>query len=155
MAKTKIIRKYLFIAVKPEYADMLISGRKDIELRKIKPHVQQGDYVIIYASAPKKAVLGFGKIKRIIECSPKDMWDKYSNRLGINEQNYFSYYCGYNKAIGIELDIIKPIAPIGLEFLKKVVPNFHPPQIYRYVTNEEISKMLSQRTICGAKSKLV
>ena len=58
--------KYLFIAVKPEYANKLISGEKDIELRKTKPHVQAGDYVIIYASAPAKAVWGYGKIKRII-----------------------------------------------------------------------------------------
>lgn len=34
MERTKIVHKYLFIAVKPEYANKLISGQKDIELRK-------------------------------------------------------------------------------------------------------------------------
>ena len=57
MERTKIKRKYLFIAVKPEYANKLISGKKDIELRKMKPNVQPGDYVIIYASAPVKVLL--------------------------------------------------------------------------------------------------
>ena len=133
MERAKIRNKYLFIAVKPEYANKLISGKKDIELRKMKPNVQPGDYVIIYASAPVKAVVGFGKVKKIIECTPKCLWERYSNRLGINEQSYFSYYDGYHKAIGIEFDMIKSVMPIGLEELRRVDPNFQPPQIYRYV----------------------
>lgn len=145
MEKTKIVHKYLFIAVKPKYANKLISGQKDIELRKMKPHVQHGDYVIIYASAPVKAVIGFGKVKNIIVCSPNEMWAKHSIRLGIMQHEFDSYYANHKKAIGIEFEIIKPITPIGLEELKKVDANFHPPQIYRYVTNEEITTVLSQR----------
>ena len=145
MERAKIRNKYLFIAVKPEYANKLISGKKDIELRKKKPSVQPGDYVIIYASAPVKAVLGFGKVKTIIECTPKCLWESYSNRLGINEQSYLSYYDGYHKAIGIEFDMIKSVMPIGLEELRRVDPNFQPPQIYRYVTNEDIVNVLSKR----------
>lgn len=145
MEKTKIVHKYLFIAVKPKYANKLISGQKDIELRKMKPHVQHGDYVIIYASAPVKAVIGFGKVKNIIVCSPNEMWAKHSIRLGIMQHEFDSYYANHKKAIGIEFEIIKPITPIGLEELKKVDANFHPPQIYRYFTNEEITTVLSQR----------
>ena len=111
----------------------------------MKPNVQPGDYVIIYASAPVKAVLGFGKVKTIIECTPKCLWESYSNRLGINEQSYLSYYDGYHKAIGIEFDMIKSVMPIGLEELRRVDPNFQPPQIYRYVTNEDIVNVLSKR----------
>lgn len=134
--------KYLFIAVKPEYAYKLISGEKDIELRKTKPHVQAGDYAIIYASAPAKVVLGYGKIKRIILCSPQEMWASFSSRLGIKEQDYLMYYKNSNKSVGIEFEMIKPIKPISLSELRCVDPNFHPPQIYRYVSNEEIHKVL-------------
>lgn len=134
--------KYLFIAVKPEYAYKLISGEKDIELRKTKPHVQAGDYAIIYASAPAKVVLGYGKIKRIILCSPQEMWDNFSTRLGIKEQDYLMYYKNSNKSVGIEFEMIKTINPISLAELRRVDPNFHPPQIYRYVSNEEIHKVL-------------
>ena len=134
--------KYLFIAVKPEFANKLVSGEKDIELRKTKPHVQAGDYAIIYASAPAKVVLGYGKIKRIILCSPQEMWANFSSRLGIKEQDYLMYYKNSNKSVGIEFEMIKPINPISLAELRRVDPNFHPPQIYRYVTNEEIHKVL-------------
>lgn len=143
MERKKIKHKYLFIAVKPGYANKLISGKKDIELRKMKPNVQSGDYVIIYASAPVKAVVGFGKVKAIIMCSPQEMWNKHSERLGIDKQGFYSYYNGYNKAVGIEFEIIKPVAPIGLLELRTVDPNFHPPQIYRYVTNDDIICVLA------------
>ena len=145
MERIKISHKYLFIAVKPEYANKLISGQKDIELRKMRPHVQQGDYVIIYASAPVKAVLGFGKVKSIIECSPEEMWAKHAVRLGIARKDFDSYYANHEKSIGIEFEMIKPITFIGLEELRKVNPNFHPPQIYRYVTNEDIAAVLAQK----------
>lgn len=145
MERKKIKRKYLFIAVRPKYANKLISGKKDIELRKMRPNVQPGDYVIIYASAPVKAVVGFGKVKAIIMCSPREMWNKYSERLGIDIQEFYSYYNGYNKAVGIKFEMIKPVAPIRLIELRNVDPNFHPPQIYRYVTNEDIIEVLSKR----------
>ena len=41
--------------------------------------------------------------------------------------------------------MIKPIGAIGLDELKKVDSNFHPPQIYRYVTNKEIVIVSSRR----------
>lgn len=142
MELTKVKHKYLFIAVKPQYANKLISGQKNIELRKMKPHIKQGDYVIIYASSPVKAVIGFGKVKEIIEKTPIDMWSDYSDRLGVTWQEFNLYYEGYNRAIGIVFEKIKPIKAIELEELKKVDPKFHPPQIYRYVTNEDIHKVL-------------
>ncbi len=145
MERTKIKHKYLFIAVKPEYANKLISGKKDIELRKMRPNVQPGDYAIIYASTPIKAVLGMGKIKSIIECSPSVLWDNYSDRLGIDKHIFFSYYDGYFNAVGIEFDMIKAITPIKLEELRIVDPCFRPPQVYRYVTDKDILAVLANR----------
>lgn len=104
--------------------------------------VQAGDYAIIYASAPAKVVLGYGKIKSIILCSPQEMWTNFSTRLGINEQDYLMYYKNSNRSVGIEFEMIKPINPISLAELRRVDPSFQPPQIYRYVTNEEIHKVL-------------
>ena len=45
----------------------------------------------------------------------------------------------------IEFDMIKSVMPIGLEELRRVDPNFQPPQIYRYITNEDIDNVLSKR----------
>lgn len=138
------IKKYLFISIKPEFANKILNKEKCIELRKIKPHVSSGDYIIIYASSPKKSVIGFGEIKRIIETTPDKMWKEYQSMLGIDELRYQSYYKDKKKAIGIEIGAIKAISPISLYDLRKIDIKFHPPQIYRYVTNQQICKIISE-----------
>jgi len=137
------IKRYLFISVKPEFANKIVSKEKSIELRKIRPHVIVGDYVIIYASSPLKSVVGFGIIKQIIETTPEQMWQKYHLLLGIDKIRFEGYYAGKEKSIGIEVENIRKVAPIHLDKLRAIDPNFHPPQVYRYVSNEDICKAIS------------
>ena len=126
--------KYLFISVKPIYAQKILSREKSIELRKLKPKVSPGDYIIIYASEPQKAVVGFGLIKRVIVTTPQEMWNSHSKNLGIGD-----YYAGKSKAVGIEIDSVRSLTiPIPLSKLRGIDASFAPPQVYRYVTNRQI-----------------
>jgi len=142
VGKINNIKKYLFISVKPEFAKKLVDKEKNIELRKLKPHVKEGDYVIIYASAPIKCVIGFGVIKRIIETTPIKMWNNYSALLGIDKLRFDSYYKDKDKAIGIEIENIKLVPYIHLNDLRQIDANFHPPQTYRYVSNADICRTI-------------
>ena len=142
MKKETNIRKYLFISVKPEFANKIVTKEKTIELRKIRPHVNIGDYIIIYASSPIKSVIGYGIIKQIIEKSPRRMWDEHSEFLGIDKDRFDEYYTEKEKSIGIEIHKIKKIKPISLESMKTIDPSFHPPQVYRYVSNYLISRTI-------------
>lgn len=72
------------------------------------------------------------------------MWSNYSECLGIDEFRFSSYYEGRKRAIGIEIETIKSVTPIDLISLKKVDTNFHPPQVYRYVTNEQICETITK-----------
>jgi predicted transcriptional regulator len=137
-------RRYLFISVNPEFANKIVTKEKTIELRKIKPHVGIGDYIIIYSSSPVKAVIGFGIIKQIIEKSPQQMWKMYSKSLGIDKVRFDDYYQNKTKAIGIEIEAIKQVTSISLKSLRTIDPDFHPPQVYRYVTNKQICKTISE-----------
>ena len=140
--KTDNIKKYLFVSVKPEFADKIVKREKSIELRKLKPHVNVGDYIIIYASSPVKSVVGFGIIKHIIEKTPKMMWKEHSSFLGIDKDRFEEYYMGKERAIGIEICNIKKINPISLEKLRMIDSSFHPPQIYRYVSSCKINRTI-------------
>jgi predicted transcriptional regulator len=144
VGKLNSIKKYLFISVKPEFAEKIVTKEKSIELRKIKPHVKVGDYIIIYASSPIKSVVGFGVIRQIIETSPEKMWSEFSDSLGIDKLRYDNYYKGKEKAIGIEIEGIKKLNPVTLDNLRTIDPSFHPPQIYRYVSNADICKTISE-----------
>lgn len=137
--------KYLFLSIKPEFANKIIAKEKTIELRKVRPHVNAGDYVIIYASSPIKCVIGFGQIKRMIELSPQEMWTNYSSNLGIDKVRYDNYYQYKDKAIGIEFESIKKVQPvITLDKIREVDQTFCPPQSYRYVSNGQIISLLKE-----------
>jgi predicted transcriptional regulator len=128
--------KFLFISIKPEYANKIISKEKTCELRKHRPNVKSGDYVIIYATVPVKAVIGFGKIKAIIETTPTNMWNENSDKLGIKKDAFDKYYKDTNRAIGIELSsICKFEFGFLLTKIKELYPSFSPPQTYRYISN--------------------
>lgn len=128
--------KFLFISIKPEYANKIINKQKTIELRKNRPNVQSGDYVLIYATVPIKAVIGFGKIKNIIDTSPEIMWNENAGKLGINKEAYDKYYTHSNRAIGIEISsICKFKFGFLLSDIKEMYPKFSPPQTYRYISN--------------------
>ncbi|MDR0892794.1 MAG: ASCH domain-containing protein [Mediterranea sp.] len=142
MEKKTNIRKYLFISVKPEFANKIVTKEKTVELRKIKPHVNIGDYIIIYASSPIKSVIGYGIIKQIIEKTPQRMWNEHSKFLGIDKDRFDEYYAGKEKSIGIEIHKIKKVKPIPLESLRTIDPNFSPPQVYRYVSNYIVNRTI-------------
>ena len=137
--------KYLFLSIKPEFANKIIAKEKTIELRKVRPHVNQGDYVVIYASSPTMSVVGFGQIKQIIEMSPDDMWNTYSSKLGIDRTRFDIYFQDKDKAVGIEFESIKKVQPvITLDKIREVDQTFCPPQSYRYVSNVQIISLLKE-----------
>lgn len=131
-------RKFLFLSIKPEFANKIMAGQKTIELRKLRPHISIGDYVIIYASTPLRKVIGYARIKSIIKCTPSEMWSKYHNYLGIDEVRFANYYSGHSSAIGIELEKIHQCRNITLEQLRMIDTNFRPPQGFRYISDSQI-----------------
>ena len=132
---SKVTNKYLFVSVKPEFAEKIVNREKTIELRKFKPNINTGDYIIIYASSPRKSVVAFGTIRNILKMPPQKMWSNFSSRLGIDKKRFDSYYKGKLHAIGIEFNEVVKIDPIHLSDLRNIDPQFHPPQIFKYISN--------------------
>lgn len=134
--------KFLFISVKPEYADKIINHQKTIELRKNLPNVNNGDYVIIYATVPIKTVVGFAKIKQIIRTNPKQMWSENSDRLGISKEEFEKYYANSEISVGIEINSVTKLnVGFSLQEIKKFIPKFSPPQTYKYLSNNQALRL--------------
>jgi len=127
--------KFLFISIKPEFANKIISRTKTIELRKIKPKVSLGDYVLIYATVPVKSVIGFGVVKSVIDTTPELMWENHSQQLGIDKSRFDAYYSQTQRAVGIEISAVCKIPnKIYLDDIKSFFPRFSPPQTFRYLS---------------------
>jgi predicted transcriptional regulator len=96
----------MLLSIKPQYAKVILEGKKQYEFRKSKP--KNGvDRIIFYASSPQKQVVGEAAIDKILEGTPKEIWEIAKTAAGITRKFYFSYYAGKDKAIAYKLKDVK------------------------------------------------
>ena len=139
-------QKMILISIKPEFVEKILSGEKTIELRKSKPDAATGDLIILYSTAPVKAIVGFCVIDNIIVGKPGVFWDKHHADCGIDKMRFFEYYENYNKVIGIKLkEIYRLPKKINLQTVRSNWPRFSPPQTYKYLSKSEVLRWYSEQ----------
>ncbi|MBJ6367716.1 ASCH domain-containing protein [Snuella sedimenti] len=135
--------KIVVISLKPEFSELIFNGSKKIELRKSIPQINEEDIVVVYNTMPEKAFVGVCKIKEIITSSPEEIWSNYSQELGIDKERYFDYYLGRKKAIGLKIDSFRKFKEkITLKEIKKIIPEFTPPQTFKYFSRSMVMSTL-------------
>jgi predicted transcriptional regulator len=135
----------LLLSIRPEYANKIFEGTKNVELRRVRTRLNSGDLVIVYVSSPEKALVGSFEVERVItvENLPKELnslWKQVKEHAGLKRKQFNSYYKGASVGVGIFFRNIQ-IFPqrIELEYLREQLPNIRPPQSYRYLTSIEVS----------------
>lgn len=121
----------VILSIKPKYIEEIIKGKKKFEFRKsifkLGKNVKK---IYIYSTSPVKKIVGFFKIKDIIEDHPENLWEKYQEYSGIAKEDFFDYFNDKEKGFAIaikDLEVFaQPIDP------KNVIPNFIPPQSFCY-----------------------
>lgn len=88
----------ILISIKPQYVNKILSGCKLIELRTRKVNVPAGTKIWIYSTLPEGEIVASGIIERIELTSPENAWEKYSEILCINN-NDFNEYVGDNTEV--------------------------------------------------------
>lgn len=129
----------LLLSIRPKYANLIFSGRKKIELRRVRPRLQKGGLVLIYVSSPVKALMGGFQVRKVIEGTPKYLWSTVGAESGVTKKEFEDYYSGLSLGFAIFSSKIWQLKqPINLTDLKKRWSHFSPPQGYRYINLNEI-----------------
>lgn len=140
----------LLISIKPTYATSILLGEKTIELRRTKPSLALGSTVVIYASSPTMAVVGWATLSDVIEASPDYLWRKHGPATGIDRRDYRSYFDGASRAFGLRLSAPVPMdAPLPLDRLRDL--GMEPPQSWRYLSSELVGQMQSQTPLASSR----
>lgn len=122
----------VLLSIKPRFVDEIAKGAKLYEFRKaiFKRDVE---FIWVYASAPKKRIVGKLIIDHIIEDSPQRLWENFHSVSGIDKKGFFEYFSGKDKGYAIKIkqyiEFDEPINPYTRN------PNFTPPQSYAYLDN--------------------
>ena len=139
-----MINEALLLSVRPCYAKKILAGEKTAELRRTRPRVGLGDWVLVYASSPCKALVGAFEVRGVLSASPAKLWRLVGQQAAIRKKDFDEYYVGAAAAYAILIKSTISFLPhIPLEDLRRRLPQFTPPQAYRYLDAEE-SRLLCE-----------
>ena len=130
----------VLMSIRPQYADMIFSGIKTVELRRVKPKfLVEGDLIFVYVSSPVKSLVGAFTVSSVTEKSLAGLWRNVKDCAGVSRGEFLNYFQDVEKGVAIFIkDVWLLPKPIHLAELKKEVKGFHPPQSFRYTSVRQV-----------------
>lgn len=129
------------MSIKPVYAELIKSGQKTIELRRIAPNVSAGDVLVIYESTPVQRITAYCEISSLVKKAPETLWEEVKDAACLSHDSFISYFDNSVCGAGIVLGTIHILeSPIRL---KDVSPDLRAPQSYRYLSREQFEASIA------------
>jgi predicted transcriptional regulator len=125
----------VLMSIRPVYVEQVLAGTKTVELRRVRPKISVGQVVLVYASSPVKAIVGWCTVGSI-ECGAPDLlWPKVRRCAGVTRHEYRDYFEGATVAAGIGLESARRFEKaMTLQVIQSRWPAFRVPQSYRYLS---------------------
>jgi len=125
----------LLLSIRPDHADRIFAGTKTAELRRVRPRLAKGDWVLVYATSPRKELVGRFQVQAVVSRSPSALWREVGALAGVDRDAFADYFSGAKKGYAILIArAVKLHQTFPLETLRERVPGFHPPQGYMYLS---------------------
>jgi predicted transcriptional regulator len=132
----------LIVSVRANYAQMIFDKNKSVELRRVRPRIGSGDTVLVYVPAPVQALVGAFVVERIVEGHPDVIWPMIEAKGGVTKTQFDAYYRGALLAHAIFIrDVCLLEQPVTLSCLRNLWVGFRPPQGYRYLETEDLTRL--------------
>jgi predicted transcriptional regulator len=126
--------KPVLISIKPKHALNILGRIKTVELRK--RGFPECKNIIMYATSPVKALVGALEVDEVITASKETIWLMYGREAHISKEQFDAYYQKHHWAVAIKIARAIKLKPMFDP--KKVIPNFHAPQSWRYLPYEVV-----------------
>ena len=133
-------KKYVLMSIKPIYAELIKTGEKTVELRRVLPKIKEGDVIVVYETAPIQRITMTCTVKGILSCETRELWRDAGHQACVDYESFEEYFQGKDLANGIQLDNIKTLSkPLKLS---EVIGTRRAPQSYCYLRDKEVEQLL-------------
>jgi len=123
----------LLLSIHPKHVDAILSGTKQVELRRRKPHIQSGP-ALIYATSPRMELAARVHVTSVVRAPLGMLWRSVREVAGVSRREFYDYLAGLDSGVAIWLSDVKPIrSPIPLSKLRTIWQGFQPPQGFCYL----------------------
>ena len=128
----------LLLSMRPRFADLVFMGEKTVELRRRIASIMKGREVFIYVTSPLCMIRGGFRVAEVWSSDPESVWTEVASRAGVAKAEYDAYYAGSDIAHALGLsDVWAHEAPVEIERVRRALPDFRPPQSWRYARGRE------------------
>jgi len=119
----------LLLAIKPNFADLILAGEKTYEYRKTVRRVKPGAIIVLYATSPHKAIVGHFTAGQVLVGSPHYLWGMTAHGGGIAKEDFDEYFCGAERGCAVEVKApVRWCSSRSLSELRRMLPGFAPPR---------------------------
>lgn len=119
----------VLLSIKPEFANLIFSGVKKYEYRKLI-FKKEIDTVVVYASYPVQKVIGEFSIDDIVFDDVNNLWNKTKQHSGISFDYFNKYFENKSQGYAIKvLDTKLYSKPRNLDTIYSSTP----PQSFAYI----------------------
>ena len=127
-----------FISIKPAYVEKFLCGMKAAEIRNRPLTLSPGSRLWMYSTLPKGCIEAVACVRSVEVGGPLSIWRQYNEALGVSK-NIFDRYV--NGSVSISVILMEKVwqlpREISLNYLRRKVPNFHPPQFLKYMSESD------------------
>jgi predicted transcriptional regulator/ribosomal protein S18 acetylase RimI-like enzyme len=121
----------LVMSLRPEFADLVLSGKKTVEFRRRFSAEYAGAKTVFYVTSPVRQFL-FAAVIAGVDGLPKtDLWSKYQHDGGVSKSVFDSYFVGTAQGFALRLADIELLQnTMSLQDARRVCPGLRPPQSF-------------------------
>ena len=128
---------HAIISLKPRYANLILSGKKSVELRNRIVRLKPGTTIWIYATRPMGRIVAIAEVKAVVHDEPTLIWKRFKRDICIEKTEFNSYTGDRERVSAVTLTRVQELAEAPtLDGIRELTGTFHPPQFYAYLTSE-------------------
>lgn len=144
MEKSPVADETVLLAVKPRFAEAILDGTKTVEFRRRRAHAQSGSIGLLYASSPRRSLVGAIRLGAVESWAPSTIWRKWGGRSGLSKPEFTRHFA--DAPIVTAIEICAAVAftqAVDLSELRARSSGFLVPQSYRFITDAESKAVLN------------
>jgi predicted transcriptional regulator len=142
----------LLFSMKPDYAERVFAGRKQVEIRRKFSEKWLGSKAVIYGTQPLGALMGEVTVSGVTSGSPGVIWERFGGRAGCSHEEFNGYVGDAPEVYAIELNEAKPyLCPLSTYEIAKIidVDELRPPQSFLELKMEQDSPWARAISVVG------
>lgn len=132
----------MLLAIKPRFADLIISGKKVVEVRRGGTTIKAGDVLVLYSSSPERSVRATCAVEAVETQTVRSALATVNGQTGLSKEELRDYLSGADTVTLLSIaSVFRLSRPIPLNEMRRGNRRMVIPQSYRFLDDGEIKAL--------------